>query len=429
MLASSCKEEIVPKPYRPRSEYDAYRHQLESANLLGTNMGQDWQNAGWQAMVAPVKIDPPYMEAFYLASTGTEAVGYRFSAKRGQKIEININRENINLKDSTKLFIDLFRINNDSLNNWSHVASADENELLLGFEPRRDADYIVRVQAELLRGGKFTFIVKKVAVFDFPVLGKNSKAIGSYFGDPRDGGKRDHHGVDIFAKRHTPVLAPIRAYVRFVGERGLGGNVVWLRDQKGRSLYFAHLQTQVAKKFTWVNPGDTIGTVGNSGNARTTPTHLHFGIYQSGPVDPIHFIRKNNKEADPVLADKDALGTWVRTKELTWLMAEPMRRSKHIDTLEVNQLAKVQAAHGEFYRIITPDGITGFVKDVAIEKAIDPIEQLLLEKPDLLLENPSTNTYEVARLTPGLEYTIHGKHKNYLLIKTSFGQMGWLLTL
>ena len=162
IFATSCKEEIVPEIYRPRSEYDAYRYQLETANLLGTHMGQDWQRAGKGALEAPLIIAPPYMEAFYLASTGTEAMGYRFSAKRGQKIEIDINCENPVRLDSTKLFIDLFRVNNDSLKNWSHVASADKNELILGFEPRRDADYIVRVQSELLRGGKFTVTVKKV---------------------------------------------------------------------------------------------------------------------------------------------------------------------------------------------------------------------------------------------------------------------------
>ena len=41
-----------------------------------------------------------------------------------------------------------------------------------------------------------------------------------------------------------------------------------------------------------VSTGDVLGYVGNTGNARTTPPHLHFGIYTGfGPVDPAPFLR------------------------------------------------------------------------------------------------------------------------------------------
>ena len=35
-----------------------------------------------------------------------------------------------------------------------------------------------------------------------------------------------------------------------------------------------------------------MGYVGNTGNARTTPPHLHFGIYSrgEGPLDPLPFV-------------------------------------------------------------------------------------------------------------------------------------------
>jgi Membrane proteins related to metalloendopeptidases len=40
-----------------------------------------------------------------------------------------------------------------------------------------------------------------------------------------------------------------------------------------------------------VETGDILGFVGNTGNARTTPPHLHFGIYTgSGPVNPAPFL-------------------------------------------------------------------------------------------------------------------------------------------
>jgi len=37
---------------------------------------------------------------------------------------------------------------------------------------------------------------------------------------------------------------------------------------------------------------DVVGYVGNTGNARSTPPHLHFGIYRrgEGPIDPLPFV-------------------------------------------------------------------------------------------------------------------------------------------
>ena len=91
-------------------------------------------------------------------------------------------------------------------------------------------------------------------------------------GAPREGGRRSHHGVDIFAPRGTEVRATSRARVRRVDEWKLGGRVIWLEDpERDLRLYFAHLETQDVLEGTWVAPGDRIGTVGNTGNARTTP--------------------------------------------------------------------------------------------------------------------------------------------------------------
>ncbi len=61
-------------------------------------------------------------------------------------------------------------------------------------------------------------------------------------------------------------------------------------------MYFAHLQTQEVEEMSYVVAGQRIGTVGNTGNARRTPPHLHFGIYVrgEGPVDPVNFIKKIN---------------------------------------------------------------------------------------------------------------------------------------
>jgi peptidoglycan LD-endopeptidase LytH len=117
--------------------------------------------------------------------------------------------------------------------------------------------------------------------------------VGSRFGDPRDGGSRDHQGVDIFAPRGTPVLAAADGWVTGATENRLGGKVVWVwNPASGEALYYAHLDRQEVSPGARVRAGDVIGRVGNTGNARGTPPHLHFGIYEpgQGAVDPLPFI-------------------------------------------------------------------------------------------------------------------------------------------
>src|SRR5690606_2218594 len=126
-----------------------------------------------------------------------------------------------------------------------------------------------------------------------PVAASARQHIGSFFGDARDGGGRQHEGIDIFAARHTPVVAAADGVVGRVGNNRLGGKVVWLRPKnRPVNLYYAHLDSQLVTFGQVVNEGDTLGLMGNTGNARTTPPHLHFGVYgPAGAVDPLPFIR------------------------------------------------------------------------------------------------------------------------------------------
>lgn len=300
-ILPSCRKEIVPKAFYPRSAHESYQHSLKQANLIETALGRDWVSAGDEALVSPDSIALPYEEAFYWDPNSAEANGYRFFVKRGLRVEVEIT---VYSSDSLLLFADLFRETGDSIIYRTHVATADEEMRRLEFEPRRDSYYALRLQPELLRGGKFKVLIRELPSIKFPVKGKNSKAIASFFGDPRDGGSRDHHGVDIFAARHTPVLAPSNSSVTRVGEGDIGGRYVWLYDSKrSMYLYFAHLETREVERGDKISAGQLIGTVGNTGNARSTPPHLHFGIYRNGPIDPFHFIAETDTVPDIVYGD------------------------------------------------------------------------------------------------------------------------------
>ena len=301
LIFNGCRKEIVPEAFYPRSAHEAYQHALEEINLIETALGRDWIEAGVEALENPVQIDLPYEEAFLWDPNKAESGGYRFFAKRGIRVEVDID---VQSADSMLLFADLFREIDDTVINRIHVATADGNEHRIEFEPRRDAYYALRLQPELLRGGTFQVRIREFPSIGFPVKGKSSRAISSFFGDPRDGGTREHHGVDIFAPRHTPVLAPADASVTRTGEGDRGGRYLWLYDsRRSMYMYFAHLETRDVSRGDQVVAGQQIGTVGNSGNARYTPPHLHFGIYSRGPIDPFHFIAETDTIPDQIIGD------------------------------------------------------------------------------------------------------------------------------
>ncbi|MBP6495241.1 MAG: M23 family metallopeptidase [Psychrobacter sp.] len=105
---------------------------------------------------------------------------------------------------------------------------------------------------------------------------------------------RSHEGIDIFAERGTPIQVTTQGIVSKVGENTLGGRVVVVIGPGGAGHYYAHLEDYAdLSPNDWVNAGDTIGYVGDSGNAKGTPPHVHYGIYINGSaVNPYPLLQK-----------------------------------------------------------------------------------------------------------------------------------------
>ena len=118
-------------------------------------------------------------------------------------------------------------------------------------------------------------------VLPSPLATQRRRFVDSW-GNPRSGG-RSHQGIDIFARKDTPVLSTTSGLVIRVGTNRLGGQVVWILGPGLERHYYAHLNRygafQVGDR---VDPGDVIGYAGNTGNARGGPVHLHYGIYRAG---------------------------------------------------------------------------------------------------------------------------------------------------
>ena len=120
-----------------------------------------------------------------------------------------------------------------------------------------------------------------------PVAGVRARDLADTWGGIRPEG-RSHEGIDIFAERNTPVLSATDGRIIRQGVSERGGNVVWIYGVDGRRHYYAHLEKHSDHSVgDRIRAGDTIGYVGNSGNAQTTPTHLHYGIYTfGGAINP-----------------------------------------------------------------------------------------------------------------------------------------------
>ena len=117
----------------------------------------------------------------------------------------------------------------------------------------------------------------------FPVYGPCS--FGDTFGAPRgDIASGWHHGEDIFGQLGTPLLAVADGTIFSAGWNDIGGYRLWLRDRDGNEFYYAHLSafSPFAVNGRQVKAGTVIGFMGNSGDAQTTPYHLHFEIHPVG---------------------------------------------------------------------------------------------------------------------------------------------------
>ena len=142
----------------------------------------------------------------------------------------------------------------------------------------------------------------------FPIYGPSS--FTDTFGSPR-AGVGWHHGEDIFAPLGAPLLAVADGTVFSVGWNELGGYRLWLRDHQGNQFYYAHLSaySPLAVDGREVRAGAVLGFVGNTGDAQSTPYHLHFEIHPVGLL-PMGY--------DGVVNSFPYLSAWRRLEDISF---------------------------------------------------------------------------------------------------------------
>ncbi|MBR4064536.1 MAG: peptidoglycan DD-metalloendopeptidase family protein [Tidjanibacter sp.] len=104
--------------------------------------------------------------------------------------------------------------------------------------------------------------------------------------DPQTGAIINHKGIDIVAKKGTPVYAIADGRVVVSGKGTLSeGERVMLEHEDGVLSFYYHLDKAMAKEGAEVKVGEQIGTVGQTGDA--TGPHLHFEMRHNGTsIDP-----------------------------------------------------------------------------------------------------------------------------------------------
>jgi peptidoglycan LD-endopeptidase LytH len=129
----------------------------------------------------------------------------------------------------------------------------------------------------------------------FPVRGPHGTrgAVGE-FGAPRNGGRR-HIGFDITAACGTPLAATrTGVVVRRAFDARLDGNFVVIKGLRERRWYwYSHMaRPSRFRKGDLVRVGEVVGNIGRTGNAGSTPCHLHFEIHRNGrTIDPAPHLR------------------------------------------------------------------------------------------------------------------------------------------
>jgi murein DD-endopeptidase MepM/ murein hydrolase activator NlpD len=410
-----CKS-ITEKNSSPHKQYEA---KIITAGLDKTSLGRSWLLASDESLRKPLSITIPYAENGYFPVDKAVAVAYRFKCKRGEKIIVRIDGRP---KSTFRLFADFFKAPS-STEQAEWLAAVDTINNLLEYEIEKSGDYLLRIQPELLEACEYNINISSGPSLAFPV--RNGR-IESVWGDPRDAGGRRHEGVDIFAAKYSPVLAAANGIVR-VGENRLGGNVVWQNvADKNYILYYAHLDKQLVSDGEEVNIGDTIGLVGNTGNARTTPAHLHFGIYATGgAIDPFPFVNPVIKTPPPITTS-NLVGKTVRTRATAKFFQDSINGSTSI-ALKGGSVVDVSCAISGWYRVITPDRTVGYIRPDEITTIDKPLKVFRLKFPQSLYDTPDTSAARKKIIAEGEDVQLLASFKQFNFVKDKTNQQGWML--
>ncbi len=220
------------------------------------------------------------------------------------------------------------------------------------------------------------------------------------FGDPRDGGARTHEGLDIMAKRGTPIVSPTKAIVIGTGNEGNAGKFVYTANPGGESFRYMHLDSIAdIKRGDKLAAGDFIGTVGDTGNAKGAGTHLHFEVRDGREAtDPFPRLTKEFTFKEQISFLSDVFEKVDDPSDYAELLAETYP----------SELRRALNAGYELPRILVNElKRQGVTSNVALQAQLDA---LINSIPKMLTRNlaEGDTSVEVALLQLYLQYRAPG---------------------
>lgn len=420
----SCKSGSI-NPFKAASPHEQYQRKLIASGLDKTGMGIAWIQAATQGLVSPLRVKVPYQELGYFAADHTPVTAYRFSLQEGQRLSISLDKKPA---EQFMVYMDLWLQEPGKQPKLLSSADTLGNPVTVDIED--SGEYVLRLQPELLRSGSYTLKIMAGPSLEYPVGSLKRDHMQSFFGAGRDNNQRKHEGIDFMAARSTPVVAIARGTVVRVNENNLGGKVVWMRPAgKNYMLYYAHLDQQIAVEGQQVNFGDTLGLIGNTGNAKTTVPHLHFGIYgPSGAVDPFPFVNPKIITPSKPTVDLDVLGASMRLRKPASLLAGSDVSAAGA-SLKTSTVMQIDGASGSLYRVRLPDGSKGFISGAALSPVTKPLRKMRLASNQLQVFERADSLGAVKTwLTAGSMAEVLGVFDDYQLINS--GEItGWIKNL
>lgn len=408
--AALARAGVAPTPR------EAMLRQWGASGFDTTDLGRAWRRLGDSVLRDPSAVTLPSATRTYFArAERPNAAAYAVTVPAGRVLDVRVAAA----LTSGRAYVELYERRRGPDSALQYRRTFDTGHDTLRDDVDRAREYVFRVEATPLALGNVSLRLGTTPLLStFPVGGATERDVGSEWGAPRDGGRRRHKGIDIFEARGTPLLAAAAGTVTRVREGGRGGKTVSVRlAGQPLSLYYAHLDTQLTTRGARVRPGDTLGTVGNTGNARTTPPHLHFGVYaRGGAVDPLPFVAGAAAPA--------------ATPSLGFPLTQDARLSRRAGrgrmSLTAKQYVRPLALADDRTLVELADGRRLWLGRVRLEPPSRVLRTERLARADTLRSGPSAGAPAIGELRAGESVAILAEGAGGgRLVRSGTGVTGW----
>jgi len=171
--------------------------------------------------------------------------------------------------------------------------------------------------------GVFLFVMLLPEKYQMPIGTTDSYNHQSFWWHPWTRGPKGspHTGVDIFGKEGTDVHPAVGGIVIYSGwYSDISGNMIVVLGPKWKLHEYIHMEESFVHPGQFVSHDTVIGLLGKTGNAATTPAHVHYGIVTPVPHVWLYGHQYGNGQ-------QPALFNWMK---MFWLNPDFYLRNRQV---------------------------------------------------------------------------------------------------